>query len=166
MSCGPFINAIDFIIYGRRRYRAWPELWRASTLIMAFVTLAIMILCFVGMRSDPSELGLPSVVEQETRKQAKEHSYAGTLLNALRDPWFWVITFARQGFTVSLRLLPARLPIYAAAYYKQTQGLSSVEAMVAGGMIASVYVAGRILGTPVFGKLSDFCLSVITYQEH
>ncbi|VCY86521.1 hypothetical protein BANRA_05260 [Escherichia coli] len=52
--------------------------WRASTLIMAFVTLAIMILCFVGMRSDPSELGLPSVVEQETRKQAKEHSYADT----------------------------------------------------------------------------------------
>ena len=132
--------------------------WRASTLIMAFVTLAIMILCFVGMRSDPSELGLPSVVEQETRKQAKEHSYARTLLNALRDPWFWVITFAWQGFTVSLRLLPAWLPIYAAAYYKQTQGLSSVEAMVAGGMIASVYVAGRILGTPVFGKLSDFLL--------
>ncbi|ETJ30817.1 major facilitator transporter, partial [human gut metagenome] len=66
--------------------------------------------------------------------------------------------FAWQGFTVSLRLLPAWLPIYAAAYYKQTQGLSSVEAMVAGGMIASVYVAGRILGTPVFGKLSDFLL--------
>lgn len=132
--------------------------WRASTLIMAFVTLAIMILCFAGMRSDPSELGLPSVIEQGQKKKEKDHSYKETLVNALRDPWFWVITFAWQGFTVSLRLLPAWLPIYAAAYYKQTQGLSTVQAMVAGGMMASVYVAGRILGTPLLGKLSDVLL--------
>ncbi|MTH45257.1 MFS transporter [Intestinirhabdus alba] len=132
--------------------------WRASTLIMTFVTLVIMLLCFIGMRSDPADLGLPSVVEQETRKQVKDRSYKAALLSALRDPWFWIITFAWQGFTVSLRLLPAWLPIYAAAYYKQTQGLSNVEAMVAGGMMASVYIAGRILGTPLFGKLSDVLL--------
>lgn len=132
--------------------------WRASTLIMAFVTVAIVIMCFAGMRSDPSELGLPSIVEQENKKQGKDTSYKATLLNALRDPWFWVITFAWQGFTVCLRLLPAWLPIYAAAYYKQTQGLSNSESMVAGGMMASVYVAGRIIGTPLLGKLSDVLL--------
>lgn len=132
--------------------------WRASTLIMAFVTVAIVIMCFAGMRSDPSELGLPSIVEQENKKQSKDSSYKATLFNALRDPWFWVITFAWQGFTVCLRLLPAWLPIYAAAYYKQTQGLSNSESMVAGGMMASVYVAGRIIGTPLLGKLSDFLL--------
>ncbi|MHA6307043.1 MFS transporter [Hafnia paralvei] len=132
--------------------------WRASTLIMAFVTVAIVIMCFAGMRSDPSELGLPSIVEQENKKQSKDASYKAMLFNALRDPWFWVITFAWQGFTVCLRLLPAWLPIYAAAYYKQTQGLSNSESMVAGGMMASVYVAGRIIGTPLLGKLSDFLL--------
>lgn len=132
--------------------------WRASTLIMAFVTVAIVIMCFAGMRSDPSELGLPSIVEQENKKQGKDVSYKAMLFNALRDPWFWVITFAWQGFTVCLRLLPAWLPIYAAAYYKQTQGLSNSESMVAGGMMASVYVAGRIIGTPLLGKLSDFLL--------
>lgn len=132
--------------------------WRASTLIMAFVTVAIVIMCFAGMRSDPSELGLPSIVEQENKKQSKDVSYKAMLFNALRDPWFWVITFAWQGFTVCLRLLPAWLPIYAAAYYKQTQGLSNSESMVAGGMMASVYVAGRIIGTPLLGKLSDFLL--------
>lgn len=132
--------------------------WRASTLIMAFVTVAIVIMCFAGMRSDPSELGLPSIVEQENKKQSKDVSYKAMLFNALRDPWFWVITFAWQGFTVCLRLLPAWLPIYAAAYYKQTQGLSNSESMVAGGMMASVYVTGRIIGTPLLGKLSDFLL--------
>lgn len=133
--------------------------WRASTLIMAFVALIIVLFCFFGMRSDPSDLGLPSVQEKEDNKKNTQKSYSAVLLGSVKDPWFWVITLAWQGFTVSLRLIPAWLAIYAAAYYKQTQGLSIEEAMVAGGAMASIYVAGRILGTPVLGKLSDFLLT-------
>lgn len=133
--------------------------WRASTLIMAFVAMAIVFLCFFGMRSDPSDLGLPSIQAQEDTKKTSNISYRTSLLNSIKDPWFWVITFAWQGFTVALRLIPGWLPIYAAAYYKQTQGLSTAEAMVAGGAMASVYVAGRILGTPILGKMSDFLLT-------
>jgi sugar phosphate permease len=133
--------------------------WRASTLIMAFVAMAIVFLCFFGMRSDPSDLGLPSVQEKEDNKQNSQKSYGQALLSSIKDPWFWVITLAWQGFTVALRLIPGWLPIYAAAYYKQTQGLNTAEAMVAGGAMASVYVAGRILGTPLLGKLSDVLLT-------
>lgn len=133
--------------------------WHASTLIMAFVTIIIGFLCFIDMRSDPSDLGLPSVQESEDHPQRVQTGYGAALLNSIRDPWFWVITLAWQGFTVALRLIPGWLPIYAASYYRQTQGLSAAEAMVAGGVMASVYVAGRIIGTPLLGKLSDFLLS-------
>jgi sugar phosphate permease len=130
--------------------------WRASTLVMALVVLVITLIAIVGLRSDPTEMGLESVQASEDTAKAKKTNYKEVVLIAFRDPAFWVIALVWQGFTVCLRLVPAWLPLYAAAYYTQHTGMDKAQAMVAGGAMATVYVLGRIIGTPVVGKYSDY----------
>jgi len=132
--------------------------WRASTLIMAFVVILVAVISHLGLRSDPSELGLPSIQAQEDTKKASDSKYKDIIISALRDPAFWVISLVTQGFIVSLRLVPGWLPIYAATYYIQTAAMTKPEAMVAGGVMATASTAGRILGSPVLGKVCDYLL--------
>lgn len=132
--------------------------WRASTLLMTFVLFIIAIVAYLGIRSDPSELGLPSIQANEDTKEAATEKYTTVILKALREPAFWVISLVNQGFIVSLRLVPGWLAIYAAKYYVETAQMSVAESMVAGGVMASVCVAGRIIGSPVLSKLSDMLL--------
>lgn len=133
--------------------------WRASTLLMTFVVALIALISYWGIRSDPSELGLPSVQEKEDKTQTTATKYKDVVLTALKEPAFWVISLVNQGFIVSLRLVPGWLAIYAATYYAQTANLGKAEAMVAGGVMASVCVAGRIIGSPVLAKLCDYFLA-------
>lgn len=132
--------------------------WRASTFIMSFVVIMIAVIGYFGIRSDPSELSLPSVQAKEDTKKATSTSYKEMILQALRDPAFWVVSLVTQGFIVCLRLIPGWLPLYAATYYIQTAGMSKAEAMVAGGIMATASTAGRIVGAPVLSKLSDYLL--------
>lgn len=132
--------------------------WRASTLIMTFVVAVIAIVSYFGIRSDPSEIGLPSIQAKEDTKKTSNTKYKDVVLSALREPAFWVVSLVNQGFIVSLRLVPGWLAIYAAAFYIQTAAMSKAEAMVAGGVMATACVAGRIIGSPVLAKLCDFFL--------
>lgn len=134
------------------------QTWRASTLLMAGVVLVIAGLGYLLLRSDPVDIGLESIQKAEDSKNVQRVSYKDAAIAALKDPSFWVITLVWQGFTVSLRLIPGWLPIYAAAYYRQG-GMTKEQAMVAGGAMATMYVAGRIIGTPLVGKFSDYLLS-------
>jgi len=133
--------------------------WRAATLVMAVVILCIAILAYIFLRSDPSEMGLESIQVKEEKKSAKDTNYKSMVLSAIKDPGFWIIVFVWQGFTVGLRLIPSWLPLYAATFYAQVAGLGKSEAMIAGGAMASAYVAGRIFGPPLVGKLSDYLLT-------
>lgn len=135
--------------------------WRAATLIMAVVILFVAVITYLFLRSDPSEVGLESIHVIEEGKTANniQRSYKEIITSALKDPGFWIIILIWQGFTVCLRLIPSWLPLYAAAFYQQITGLDQSQAMIAGGAMASFYVAGRIFGPPLVGKLSDYLLA-------
>lgn len=135
--------------------------WRAATLIMASVILGIAVVTYIFLRSDPSDLGLEPIVAKEEKKTEKDSKsdYRALVFSALKDPSFWIFVLVWQGFTVCLRLIPSWLPLYAATFYEQTSGMGKAEAMIAGGAMASLYVAGRIVGPPFVGKLSDWLLT-------
>ena len=135
--------------------------WRAATFIMAGVILGIAVVTHIFLRSDPSEMGLEAIVPTEDKKAGKteKSNYKEIVFSALKDPSFWIFVLVWQGFTVCLRLIPSWLPLYAATFYEQIAQMSKAEAMIAGGAMASLYVAGRITGPPFIGKLSDWLLT-------
>ncbi|HWR29404.1 MAG TPA: MFS transporter, partial [Negativicutes bacterium] len=136
--------------------------WRAATLIMAVLTIAIAFLALIVVRNDPTALGLESVSEVEDKQVVGDLSYKEAIIGALRDPGYWAANLAWIGFIVSLRTVPGWLPIYAAAYYAQNLGYGKAEAVVAGGVIGTIYVIGRLIGNPLLGKLSDFLMTRFT----
>ncbi|MGO4307277.1 MFS transporter [Cupriavidus sp. RAF12] len=56
---------------------------------------------------------------------------------------------------VATRLVPGWLPLYATDFYIQQEGMSKESTIIAGGFMATLYVLGRVFGTPVVGKISD-----------
>ncbi|MDR3563971.1 MAG: MFS transporter [Negativicutes bacterium] len=130
--------------------------WRGSTFVMGIVVLVIAIASAVMLRSDPTAIGLPSVQAAEDKK--KDADYKSVVYSIMRDPALWVMSLVWSGYMVGARLLPGWLPLYATDFYIQNQGMSKEGAMVAGGAMATVYVLGRVIGTPLVGKLSDVLL--------
>lgn len=132
--------------------------WRGSTFLMGGLVLAIALICAWLMRSDPTDIGLESVQNTEDVKGAKDTNYRDVVFTSLKDPGLWVISLCWSGYMMACRLLPGWLPMYAAAYYIETQGMDKATAAVAGGVIVSCYIAGRLIGTAVIAKLCDVML--------
>lgn len=130
--------------------------WRASTFFMGIVVFVIAVSSAFMLRSDPSEMGLPSVQKAEDKNN--NGNYAESVKGVVKDPALWVMSLVWSGYMIAARLVPGWLPLYAADFYMQTGGMSQEKAMVAGGAMATVYVLGRVLGTPLVGKLSDYLL--------
>jgi sugar phosphate permease len=130
--------------------------WRASTFFMAIIVLAIAVSSGFMLRSDPSDMGLASIQKAEDKK--KDGNYAETAKSVIKDPALWVMSLVWSGYMIAARLVPGWLPLYAADFYIQSAGMSKEKAMVAGGAMATVYVLGRVFGTPLVGKLSDYLL--------
>jgi sugar phosphate permease len=131
--------------------------WHGSTMIMACIVLAIAAIGATFLRSDPTELGLPSIQLQEDGDGKKEPLMV-IAKTALTDSVFWVFTIVFSGFIVGTRLVPAWIALYATEFYIQSVGLSQDAAIIAGGSMAVVYVLGRSIGTPIVGLVSDFLL--------
>jgi sugar phosphate permease len=137
--------------------------WRGSTFVMAIVVLVIAIASAVMLRSDPEAMGLPSVEAEEDKKKAdKEYkqdtNYKSAAFGITKDPALWVMSLVWSGYMIAARLLPGWLPLYATDFYIQKHGMAKGPAIVAGGAMATVYVLGRVIGTPLVGKLSDVLL--------
>jgi len=132
--------------------------WRASTIVMAFVILAIAGIAAFLLRSSPTDIGLPSIQHAEDKGEHKEVSYRSTLAIIAKDPALWVLSLVWSGYMVATRLLPGWLPLYATDFYIQQGGMSKEAAIIAGGAMATIYVLGRVFGTPMVGHLSDFLL--------
>lgn len=130
--------------------------WRGSTFVMGIVVFIIAISSAVMLRSDPAEMGLPSVQAVEDKK--KDGKYSEKVKAVIKDPALWVMSLVWSGYMIAARLVPGWLPLYAADFYIQTGHMSKETAMVAGGAMATVYVIGRVIGTPLVGKLSDILL--------
>lgn len=130
--------------------------WRGSTVIMGVVVLAIAVASALLLRSDPADMGLPSIQAAEDKNSDKK--YKAAVVDTMKDPALWFMSLVWSGYMIGARLIPGWLPLYAADFYIQKDGLSQEMAMVAGGAMATVYVIGRVFGTPLVGKLSDVLL--------
>jgi len=130
--------------------------WRGSTVVMGVVVLVIAAASALMLRSDPADIGLPSVQAAEDKHQDK--NYKASVVDTMKDPALWFMSLVWSGYMVGARLIPGWLPLYAADFYIQKDGLSPEMAMVAGGAMATIYVLGRVFGTPLVGKLSDVLL--------
>jgi sugar phosphate permease len=114
--------------------------WRHSTEIVAALIGAIAVACVICIRSAPSE-------QQATERKPFDWSLAGNLR-------LWCFTLVYSGSIISLRVLPPWLPIYAADIYVR-RGMTLEKAVLAAGMLSTLYLAGRLVGPPIVGLLSD-----------
>jgi sugar phosphate permease len=130
--------------------------WRGSTVVMAIVVLVIGIASAIMLRSDPTIMGLPSVQAVEDKKS--DAPYKHVVAGISKDPALWILSLAWSGYMIGARLVPGWLPLYATEFYIQKQGMAKGSAIVAGGAMATVYVLGRVIGTPLVGNLSDVLL--------
>jgi sugar phosphate permease len=130
--------------------------WRGSTFIMGIVVLVIAAASALMLRSDPVAIGLPSVQAAESKKA--NANYKNAALGIGKDPALWILSLVWSGYIIAARLVPGWLPLYATEFYMQNRGMSKPNAIVAGGAVATIYVLGRVIGTPLVGKLSDVLL--------
>ncbi|WP_337998285.1 MFS transporter [Oleispirillum naphthae] len=130
--------------------------WKASTIVMGCVVVLIGIMAAVLLRSDPTTMGLPSVQKAEDIKP--DIDYREAAKEATKNPVLWLLSGVLSCYIVACRLGPAWLPLYATEFYIQTKGMPKETAIVAGGVMATLYVLGRCLGSPVVGQVSDMLL--------
>ena len=117
--------------------------WRDATNMMAMAIAAMGVLCLIFLRSAPPG-------EAATTKKP----FAWSLLG---DPRLWCYTALFAGFMVGTRTAQAWISIYMADVYAAAHGYETNAAVVAGGVFATLAfsLAGRGLGLPAAGKLSD-----------
>ena len=130
--------------------------WRGSTFVMGIVVLAIAIASVLLLRSNPAAISPGPVKTAEHKKERA--NYKDAALGIGKDPALWIISLVWSGYIIAARLAPGWLPLYATEFYMQDRGLSKPHAIVAGGAMATFYVLGRTIGTPLVGKLSDALL--------
>jgi len=130
--------------------------WRGSTVIMGIVVLVIAAMSALMLRADPVDMGLRSVLSAEDKDP--QQNYKSALTKTSKDPALWFMSLVWSGYMIGARLVPGWLPLYSADFYMQTGGMTQGMAMVAGGAMATIYVLGRVFGTPLVGKLSDVLL--------
>ena len=118
--------------------------WRQSTEIVAAIVGAAAVACALFLRSAP-----PGV--QAT--QRKPFDWA-----IVKDVQLWAFTLIYSGSIISLRILPPWLPIYAADIYI-SQGMPLQKAVLAAGALSTLYLAGRLVGGPIIGFISDRLLT-------
>lgn len=114
--------------------------WRTSTAILAAIIAAVGVICAVFLRSAPA--GQPAT---------ERKPFDWTMLRDLR---LWGFTAIYSGSIIAIRILPPWLPIYAADIYI-SRGMTLTRAVLAGGVLSTFYLAGRLIGVPVAGFVSD-----------
>ncbi len=129
--------------------------WRASTAVMALFIFVSSALAFLLLKSDPSEVGLPSIQKAEDIHHDENTTYMQNIKTALKDSMLWIASMNWVVITVAARLMPGWLPLYAARYYVQIHGYSVKQAAVAAGIVVTMMAIGRLIGPPIVGKISD-----------
>src|SRR5262245_5401252 len=114
--------------------------WRSSTVILAAVIAGIGLLCARLRTSPPQDSGAAS---------RKSFDWA-----ILRDLNLCGFTAIYSGSIIAIRILVPWLPIYATDIYL-SQGMETKAAALAGGVLSTLYLAGRATGVPIAGFISD-----------
>jgi sugar phosphate permease len=118
--------------------------WRQATEIIAGIIAVIGLACVIFLRSAPQ--GQPA-----TERRPFDWPM-------LKDPNLWRYILVYTGSIVAIRILPPWLPIYAADIYI-SRGMSIETAVLAAGVLTTLYLAGRLVGVPIAGFISDRLVS-------
>src|SRR5256886_6916552 len=113
--------------------------WRQSTEILAAIIAVVAIACVAFLRSAPAG-------EQATERKPFDWSL-------VRNLQLWCFILVYSGSIISIRILPPWLPIYAADIYI-SKGMALPRAVIAAGILSTLYLAGRLVGVPIFGFIS------------
>ena len=114
--------------------------WRPSTEILAGIIAVIGVLCVAFLRSAPPG-------QQATQRKPLDSA-------TLKDLQLWSFILVYSGSIIAIRILPPWLPIYAADIYI-SHGLPVNQAVIAAGVLTTLYLAGRLVGVPLCGFVSD-----------
>jgi len=114
--------------------------WRQSTEIVAAMVAVAAIACAIFLRSAPPG-------QQATERKPFEWGL-------IKDAQLWTFILVYSGSIVALRIFPVWLPFYTADIYI-SQGMTLQNAVVAAVSTSSMYLAGRLIGPPVTGFISD-----------
>ena len=114
--------------------------WRPSTEIVAGIIAVIGVACVIFLRSAPP--GQPAI-------ERKPLDWA-----TVKDLRLWSYIFVYSGSIIAIRVLPPWLPIYAADIYI-SRGMPLEKAVIAAGVLSTLYLAGRLIGVPACGFVSD-----------
>lgn len=118
--------------------------WRSSTSVLAAIVAVAGVVCMLFLRS------VPAGTEATERKPVD-----WTMVRSLD---LWCFTAIYSGSIIVLRIIPPWLPIYAADIYL-SRGMGLGPAVLAGGVLSTLYLAGRLVGVPAAGFLSDRLMS-------
>jgi sugar phosphate permease len=118
--------------------------WRQSTEILAALIVVIAVACVVFIRSAPPG-------HEATERKPFDWSLA-------RNIRLWSFILVYSGSIIAIRILPPWLPIYAADIYI-SRGMTVQQAVIAAGILSMMYLAGRLVGPPIMGLLSDRLLA-------
>src|SRR5213596_1632733 len=118
--------------------------WRQSTEILAAIIAAVAIACVGFLRSAPAG------------QQATERKPFDWKLGKNVQLWCFILVYS--GSIISIRILPPWLPIYAADIYI-SRGMPLERAVIAAGILSTLYLAGRVVGVPLIGFMSDRLLA-------
>jgi sugar phosphate permease len=114
--------------------------WRSSTDIIAAIVAVIGVLCVVFLRSAPPG-------QAATERKPLDWP-------TLRNLQLWSFILVYSGSIIAIRVLPPWLPIYAADIY-MSRGMPLNQAVIAAGVLSTLYLAGRLVGVPLCGFVSD-----------
>ncbi|AKN31897.1 hypothetical protein Ccar_13925 [Clostridium carboxidivorans P7] len=131
--------------------------WRASSILSALTLIIIGCIAFAFLRPAPSDIEVLSKPKIDKPDDEEKVSYLQSTKAILADIKFWLFAFMWSGFTVGTRLIPGWIVMYATDFYTH-YGMNKEKAIIAGGLMSTIYVLGRAVGTPLVGLLSDFLL--------
>ncbi len=128
--------------------------WREAMGAVAWLVAVLGLACWIFLRSFPPQN------KPECRTTARPPVAIATVhptdCSLTKDPVLWCVGGYFAAGIIALRLVPGWLTIFASDWYRVEQGYSQTDAVIAGGVIGTVYTAGHVAGSPFLGKLSDF----------
>lgn len=132
--------------------------WRGAMGVVALIVAVLGLACWIFLRSYPPHKEItrePSVLTQSTNTTAI-HPVPHSII---KDPVLWCLGGYFAAGIIALRLVPGWLIIFASEWYRVEQGYSQADAVIAAGVIGTVYTVGHVVGSPLLGKMSDHLLA-------
>ncbi len=126
--------------------------WRISFAAIGVYTFVLAVLCYVFVRNEPSEMGLPPVnqpaVPHVNNVKSERLRLIPSLKKVFGNPGTWVSFFIFVGYNAGFIVL---VSIWGTSYIVDVYGLAKVQAA---NYILMIMV-GAALGSMIIGRLSD-----------